>query len=438
MDFFKKKTANKDKEAGTLRLFFFSNNPTAVNEMIRYAPLLPKHYMKLIGTASDAHRAIRNVNRLKPNVFIVDIDTEPDAVDCFMMLEERKYNTYIFVTTKIQDDAHKKVLLNAGADYVHKKDKNFTLWDVVPTLKMLGYFQFPRGFDQQIAVEYKDGDDREYSATKIKPSPLYRELYDDAAVIEEECPGVQYLCIERRGGRPTEYYIVEKNSPVISGEAKRYGKPFSDRPDLLMYVMDDVADGKAIIEYEIKKYHTVNEIHKPGDESLKDFTPYAAELNPEYFGMLLPPRSTPAGITLRWRSLMNGVYLHETEKCELVVSVCPPLCEHDFSEYAHGLGAKSEDCLFFREQDACVALFELAQICPALKTSDMIDWPALMTAIWKYHPEYAVSYNIGEQKGFHDPTANLLNTLGIESEAEIKAENMISFSAEGNTDYLFF
>lgn len=268
--------------------------------------------------------------------------------------------------------------------------------------------------------------------------PTYQELYDDAIAMEVECPGVQYLCIERRDNRPTEYYIVERAGAVISKEAKQYGKPFADRPDLLMYVMDDVTDGKAIIEYEIKKYHTVNDIHKPGDESLRDFTPYAAELNPEYFGMLLPPRRTPAGITLRWRALMNGVYLHETETCKLVVSVCPPLCEHDFSEYAHGLGAKSEDCLFFREQDACVALFELAQCYPALKGSQLIDWPSLSTAIWEHHPEYAISYNLGEQSGLHDPAANLLRTLGYECEPVVSPDNMISLSIKDEAPYLFF
>jgi len=268
--------------------------------------------------------------------------------------------------------------------------------------------------------------------------PQYQELLDEAIVVQEECPGVQYICIERRENRPMEYYIVDKNSPVISDEAKRYGKPFADRPDLLMYVLDDPAGGKAVIEYEIKKYRSANGLLKAEDESLGDFTPYAAELNPEYFGILLPSHSTPAGNTLRWRSLMNGIYLHETETCELIVSVCPPLCDHDFSEYAHGLGSKSEDRLFFREQDACVALFELAQSYPELKASPLIDWPALMTAIWKRYPAYAISFNLSEQSGLHDPIANLLKALGVECEAESKPENMIEVSEDQGTKYLFF
>ena len=205
-----------------------------------------------------------------------------------------------------------------------------------------------------------------------------------------------------------------------------------------MYVLDDPTGGKAVIEYEIRKYLAANGLPLPNDETLREFTTYAAELNPEYFGMLLPPRGTPFGNTLRWRSMINGVYLHETEKCELVVSICPPLCENDLSEYAQMLGASERDCMVFSEKDACVALFELAQSHTELKESSMIDWPALMTAIWNNHAAYAVSYNIGEQRGLHDPAANIMNLLGVEHEARIRPENMIAMSTEGGTDYLFF
>ena len=273
---------------------------------------------------------------------------------------------------------------------------------------------------------------------KIDNLLLYQELFDKAIDIQEECPGVQYFCIDRQGDRPTEYYIVERAGVVISDEAKRYGKPFSDRPDLLMYFLDDPTGGKAIIEYEIKKYRTVNGLDRDGDESLSAFTPNAAELHPEYFGMLLPPRNTPTGITLRWRAFMNGVYLHETEKGRLVVSVCPPLWDGDLSEYTQKLGVSEQDCLFFSEQDACVALFELAQSYPELKESGMIDWPALMTAIWKNHPGYAVFYNLDKQSGLHDPAADFLNTLGIECEAGSSPENMIALSIGNGTDYLSF
>ena len=136
--------------------------------------------------------------------------------------------------------------------------------------------------------------------------------------------------------------------------------------------------------------------------------------------------------------MFNGVYLHETDSCELIISVCPPLCEHDFSGFAQKLGMSSEDCLFFREQEACVAIFELAQSYPDLKESPLIDWPALMTAIWKRYPAYAISFNLSEQSGHHDPIANLLKALGVECEAESKSENMIAVSEDQGTKYLFF
>ena len=135
---------------------------------------------------------------------------------------------------------------------------------------------------------------------------------------------------------------------------------------------------------------------------------------------------------------MNGVYLHETDSCELIISICPPLCEHDFSEFVHKLGSSSEDCLFFPEQDACVALFELAQSYPELKASPLIDWSALMTAIWKRYPAYAIAFNLSEQSGLHDPVSNLLKALGVECEGKSTLENMIAVSDDIDTKYLFF
>lgn len=267
--------------------------------------------------------------------------------------------------------------------------------------------------------------------------PTYQELYGDAIAIEAECPGVQYLCTERRDDRPTEYYIVDTSS-IISDEAKRYGTPFADRPDLLLYVLDDVTGGKAVIEYEIQRYRAANGLPMSDSEPLSELAEYAAELHPEYFGSLLPPRSTPSGRTLRWRAFMNGVYLHEAENCDLLVSVCPPLGENDLSDYTRDKGLHEQDCLFFSERDACLALFELAQSYPDLKHSDMIDWLAISSAIWKHHSEYAVTYNLGEQSGLHDPVANLLRSLGVECKAVVSPDNMIALSVDDKAPYLFF
>lgn len=268
--------------------------------------------------------------------------------------------------------------------------------------------------------------------------PLYYDLLDDAIVVHEECPGVQYLCIERRDNEPSEYYIVEQTSSVISDEAKQYGTPFADSPDRLAFALDDETGGKAIIEYEIRRYRVVNRLPMPDSEPLNEYAEYAAELHPEYFGALLPPRLTPRGKSLRCRALMNGVYLHETDKCELIVSVCPPLCDDDLSDYTRGLGIMEQDCLLFTEQDACLALFELAQSYPDLKASAMIDWPALATAIWERHAEYALAYNLKEQAGLNDPSANLLQAIGVEVESTISLENLIAMSAESGVMYLRF
>lgn len=268
--------------------------------------------------------------------------------------------------------------------------------------------------------------------------PLFRELTERVFEAREECPGVQYLCAEPMNGISEEYYIVGRDCDAISQEAKRYGIQFADRPDLLMYDLNDETSGRAIIEYEIRKYLVTHHLPRPNDETLSEFAEYAAELHPEYFGALLPPQITPLGKTLRWRGLINGVYLHETDQCELLISVCPPLCREDLSTYAQSIGLPAQECLLFPERDACIALFELEQSYPAPKMVKQIAWPALETAIWKYHPPYAVAHNIREQSGLNDPAGNLFATLGAEVEEQTLPENVIAISEEQKTDYLHF
>lgn len=266
----------------------------------------------------------------------------------------------------------------------------------------------------------------------------FQELSDRAIEIREECPGVRYLCAETYEGIAAEYYIVERAGVVIPNEAKQYGTPCEDRPDLLMYDLNAETSGRAIIEYEIRKYLSSHRQPQPDDETLSEFAEYAAELHPEYFGALLPPQITPLGKTLRWRGLINGVYLHETDQCELLISVCPPLCREDLSTYVQGIGLLAQECLLFPERDACIALFELEQSYPTLRTAKQISWPALETAIWKYHPTYAVAHNIREQSGHNDSAANLLTTLGVEVEEQISPERLITLSSEQVTGYLHF
>lgn len=49
--------------------------------------------------------------------------------------------------------------------------------------------------------------------------------------------------------------------------------------------------------------------------------------------------------------------------------------------------------LFFLEEDGCLALFELLLSHPALMGSTRLDKLALMNAIWRYHPDYALTHN---------------------------------------------
>ena len=111
---------------------------------------------------------------------------------------------------------------------------------------------------------------------------------------EMECPGVYYLAVRPEGDYglfPMEYYLVLGDAP-ISKEAKRYGTPLENDQGLVFSLEQD-GSGAKIIEYEIYKYRFAHNLPLPEGESLHGCAVYAAELYPEYFGMLPVPTLTP-------------------------------------------------------------------------------------------------------------------------------------------------
>ena len=85
--------------------------------------------------------------------------------------------------------------------------------------------------------------------------PRYEEAMKNVIEDTAYVPGVRYLCFAVKDrSLPFEVYAVDRSSPAISDEAKRYGIPFPDRSDVLVYDCTDPDSGKGIVEYEMHRY----------------------------------------------------------------------------------------------------------------------------------------------------------------------------------------
>ena len=142
---------------------------------------------------------------------------------------------------------------------------------------------------------------------------------------ELECPGVYHLAVRSETDHcpfPMEYYLV-LDSAHISKEAKKYGTPLENGQGFV-FSLEQEGSGAKIIEYEIFKYRVLHNLPLPGNETLHGCAVYAAELYPEYFGMLPVPMLTPWGHTTRHRALASGIYWIETDQCVEVLAVSHP------------------------------------------------------------------------------------------------------------------
>ena len=98
--------------------------------------------------------------------------------------------------------------------------------------------------------------------------------------------------------------------------------------------------------------------------------------------------------------------------------------------------------LFFQEQTACIALFELMQGGNSrIADSPYVDVPSMMNAIAFRFPEYTMTHNLREMCGLNDTTGHLLKALGCEDVSPTGSEkNLIRISMEDGveTEYLHF
>ena len=102
-----------------------------------------------------------------------------------------------------------------------------------------------------------------------------------------------------------------------------------------------------------------------------------------------------------------------------------PLAEGD----AEGWG-----CLFFPERAICLALFELGRTYAAIRACPLIDAAALMNAIYRDFPEYAMQFNLKEQFGGGAPLGQALSGANRHASPDW----MISLTPDAGTDFLHF
>lgn len=253
---------------------------------------------------------------------------------------------------------------------------------------------------------------QESSSKSISPEELPFNLTAELGEVlyaELTSPGVYFLIVGEEVER-TEVYVVTKDAPAISEKAWSYGRELPDHPDLRFYKLHQEGSGRHIIDFEVRRYQM--KCHLPLEEnqdSLLSFALYGMEQYPDYFGAFPVPFLTPRGSTVRHRTLLNGVYWLETDRCEEMLAVCYPIWTGDITIPEQGLAEQltydrlqgidnTLGYLFFPKHSSCIPLYELCKLHPQIAESGAVDMAALMNAILRSYPEYAAAHNEEEAK----------------------------------------
>lgn len=261
--------------------------------------------------------------------------------------------------------------------------------------------------------------------------------------VDELCPGVYLLSAKSDEELLIRDYYIVTDKSVVPKSAKSYGRKLSS---LWIFPLDNDAGGHWIIRFEVARYRTMH--HLPLDEPLRTTAIFAAQMHPEYFGTFPAPVHTPRGCTIRYWTLDNGIYWIETELCERILAVCYPIWSTELSELVERLGEMTEydrthdieetlGYIFFPTQLSCIPIYELMRV-RSEWAGTLIDKHALMNAIWRVLPEYALLMNRQEQTGQNDFISALLRELGVEVEPNISMDHMITIFPDAGEDFLLF
>ena len=264
---------------------------------------------------------------------------------------------------------------------------------------------------------------QKYTLGKISPDKLPFDLtaeLGEVAEAELKNPGVYYLAL-KNGEHHPEVYVVTKDAQAISEKARSYGQRFPDHPDLCVFDLQQPGSGRYVIDFELLRYRMKRHLPETETEdSLHTAALYGAEEHPDYFGNFPVPFFTPRGCTVRHRTIMNGVYWLETDRCEEMLAVCYPIWQADISVLEQNLGEQlaydqirgidnTLGYLFFPKQCSPIPLYELSLLHPEVVEDGAVDMAALQNAICEFYPEYTAIYNEGETaskcRGFIKDTA---------------------------------
>lgn len=285
----------------------------------------------------------------------------------------------------------------------------------------------------------------------LAPENLPLELGDFGIVTDAQIvmPGVyEAVLMQEEVFVGAEAFIINRDTPEISGVAKQYGQAIPEYPALLLYREDSVGNPCCIINYELTRYKILHQLPLAEAESIREIAAFGAEQYPGYFGDYPVPIFTPWGRTTRHKVIANGLYWLETEHCQQGLAVAYPQYD-DLSDGARGLSTEFDDglslpggqvpgYLFFSKVDSSVPLFELTSAIPEAKLTCQIKHAELMNDIYQNHPEYVALYNAAEQAGLNDRLGMLLNAFGIETELSSSIDGMIKLSPEIGTDFIAF
>ena len=285
---------------------------------------------------------------------------------------------------------------------------------------------------------------REAETGPLEVPDELEESLGEVRETEEQCPGIWYVCTQGDGReKGTEFYVVNRDTDIISTEAKAYGVEIPECPQYLLYPMDQEQQVRRIIEYEVQMHRIQNHSPLADKNALLEAALYGAEDFPEYFEPYPAPPETPFGRTTRYKTLINGVFWLETDECQRALALAWPLWPDSFSRYTMRLARyesadKAENdvgYLFFPEQAIPLALFELRRTYSQMRSCDKINVEALMNVIYRDFPDYAVMFNSMEQAGGDSP---LGRSFTDGESAKSSVGHMLRITLEAGTEFLRF
>ena len=189
----------------------------------------------------------------------------------------------------------------------------------------------------------------------------------EIACLREEGPGICYLAVQEEGSLICrELYAVMPDAipAVISRETLSYG---AKSGPIYTFEKGPARSGYELVEYELQRYRVRKNLPTQDDhESIYCKAVYTAELYPEYFGGLLPPRSTPFGLTMRIKKAGEGVFFLETAQCIWLLALAYPVWDGDLSSYAKNLAERYESCEAKEAPEAEYYFYRLERCLPAL------------------------------------------------------------------------